>query len=78
MKFTKEDILVVREIIEDGGIVEEIPHIRTIQLDKMRDVVKILAWRLTTTAYGCTPKDSFTYHKNIYKIFDEYLGEVME
>ena len=72
MKFTKEDILVVRERVERGEIVEEIPHVKAIRLDKLREVVDELKKECF-----CNLPHSDCCNEWINKI-DKLFGEVLK
>ena len=71
MKFTKEDILIVRERIEDGEIIEEIPHVEAIRLDKLREIVEELKDELWTWLSLVDEKYTITQ-------IDEKFGEVLK
>lgn len=73
MKLTKKDILIVREIVVDGKIIEEIPHIRAIRIDKLLVVVVELEARL---------KHIIEYYELTPEIIDyttgDLFGEILE
>ena len=71
MKFSKKDILVVRERVECGEIIEEIPHIQAIRLDKLCEVVEELKDELW---WGLSLVDE----KYTITQIDEKFGEVLE
>ena len=71
MKFTKEDILIVRERVECGEIIEEIPHVKAIRLDKLCEVVEELKDELWTWLSLVDEKYTITQ-------IDEKFGEVLK
>ena len=74
--FTKEDIVVVRERVECGEIIEEIPHIQAIRLDKLCEVVEEIKDELWTSL-SYWGEDLFDEKYTITQI-DEKFGEVLE
>lgn len=73
VKLTKEDSIIVREYIVDGEIIEEIPHFKTIRLDKLREVVKELKEEILEYALIDDLKTT-----DILLIIDDLFKEILE